>query len=384
MPIGFPPTPTTGQQFPIVSPKWEWDGTKWRALSTLGSGATPITARLTTLAGTDDVIALRASVPHLASLAAIATYTGGSPAATAPAALTVGQWSAEPTATPGEIGINIATLPSDGGSAITALEYRVGTGAAVALTGTGTGLRVVTAGFTAGVAAAIQVRAVNAVDADPANWSDVKTRTPAAAGGGGGGAEYIGQSVATGTDTIAIAIPGGVTASDTVFALLLPDQNSGSTGLATLEAPSGWTAHDGVTVFEYGARLFSAPGNVGTLSFTGPRLRSVVVIGVTGSYRDSAMAFRYWNDGGEVHTSPAVTAGSADLSIAVYAQLDSDAPTHGAPTSGYAEEYLRADALPFVRIVSQSDVLAGSTGAISLGGGANYSTRVLLTLAVQS
>jgi len=143
--------------------------------------ATPVVLRATELLSTDDFMLLRGGVPYLVAPTVMASYFGSAPAATAPAAMTVGQWSAEPTATPGEIGINIDTLPSDGGSAITALEYRVGTGAAVALAGTGTGLRVVTAGFTAGVAAAIQVRAVNAVGA--ADWSDVKTRTPAAASG---------------------------------------------------------------------------------------------------------------------------------------------------------------------------------------------------------
>jgi hypothetical protein len=215
MPIGFPPTPTIGQQWPTVSPRWEWDGTKWRALSTLGSGATPITERLPSIVGTDDSIWLRGGIPYLASAAAQAGYFGSSPSATAPAALTVGQWSAEPTATPGEIGINIATLPSDGGSAITALEYRVGTGAAIALAGTGTGLRVVTADFTAGVAAAIQVRAVNAVGA--ADWSDTKTRTPASAPAGGD-ITYVGAGSPYSTITAAtahtVAVPSGMQVGD--------------------------------------------------------------------------------------------------------------------------------------------------------------------------
>lgn len=218
MPIGFPTTPTIGQQWPTVSPRWEWDGTKWTAIAGSGTiAATPITERLTSLTSTDDSIWLRGGVPYLASAAAQASYFGVTPAATAPAALTVGQWSAEPTATPGEIGINIATLPSDGGSAITALEYRIGTGAAVALTGTGTGLRVVTAGFTAGVAAAIQVRAVNAVDANPDNWSDTKTRTPASAPAGGSinyvgaGATYTQYSAQT---THTVAVPAGMQAGD--------------------------------------------------------------------------------------------------------------------------------------------------------------------------
>jgi hypothetical protein len=198
MPVGFPSTPTTGQQWPTVSPRWEWDGTKWRALSTLGSGATPITERLPSIVGTDDSIWLRGGIPYLASAAAQASYFGSAPAATAPAAMTVGQWSAEPTATPGQMGINIATLPSDGGSAPTAIQYRVNGGAAVALTGTGTGLRLVTAGFTGGVPADIQVRAVNAVDADPANWSDTKTRTPAEAPVGSGDGPTVDESASTG------------------------------------------------------------------------------------------------------------------------------------------------------------------------------------------
>jgi hypothetical protein len=102
------------------------------------------------------------------------------PAATAPAAFTAGQWTAAATATPGQISFDLTALPSDGGSAITALEYRVNTGSAIAFTGTGTGVRVVTAGLTAGTAVDLQVRAVNAVGAGA--WSDAKNRTPLAGG----------------------------------------------------------------------------------------------------------------------------------------------------------------------------------------------------------
>lgn len=108
---------------------------------------------------------------------------------TAPAAFTAGQWTAAATSTPGEISFDLTALPSDGGSAITSLEYRVNTGAAIAFTGTGTGVRVVTAGLTAGVAVDLQVRAVNAIGAGA--WSDIKNRTPAASGGGGGSALAI-------------------------------------------------------------------------------------------------------------------------------------------------------------------------------------------------
>jgi hypothetical protein len=151
--------------------------------------------------------------------ARIALIEGGAPVTTAPDAMTVGQWSAEATVTAGEMGINITALPSDGGSAITSLEYRVGTGGtARALTGTGTGLRVVTQDFAAGVAADIQVRAVNAIGS--ADWSDTKTRTPASSGS----APVITGSANTpesswGT-TLSLVIPAGMGNGDHLIAML--------------------------------------------------------------------------------------------------------------------------------------------------------------------
>lgn len=180
--VGFPSSPTVGQQWPTASPRWQWDGTRWAAIA----GAL-VTNRLTSLVNTDDFLALRTisgePVPHLVAASVVAEFAGAAPAPSAPAAFTVGMWDADPTANPGEISFDLDPLPSDGGSPITALQYRVGTGSAILFTGTGAGVRVVTAGLTAGAAADLQVRAVNAVDAGP--WSDVKTRTPAAAGGGG-------------------------------------------------------------------------------------------------------------------------------------------------------------------------------------------------------
>lgn len=182
MPFGAPSSPVVGQQYPTSNPVWEWDGGKWVAISGVGGASTALTDRLPLpVVNTDDFIALCAGLPYLVAGSDLASYAGGSPAATEPAAFTVGQWTADPTANPGEISFNLGPLPADGGSPITALQYRVGTGAAIAFTGTGTGVRVVTAGLTAGVASDLQVRAVNAVN--PGAWSDVKTRTPAAAGG---------------------------------------------------------------------------------------------------------------------------------------------------------------------------------------------------------
>lgn len=135
------------------------------------------------------------------------------PSATVPATLTNLQWDAQPTAVAGEMEYQITALPSDGGSAITALEYRVGAGAAIALTGTGTGNRTVTSGWAAGTAADTQIRAVNAIG--PGAWSDVKTRTPAAAGGS---VTYVGAGTPFGTISSltahTVAVPAGMAVGD--------------------------------------------------------------------------------------------------------------------------------------------------------------------------
>lgn len=134
--------------------------------------------------------------------------------ATAPAAFTAGDWTAAATATAGEISFDLVTLPSDGGSAITALEYRVDGGAAIAFTGTGTGVRVVTAGLTAGVASDLEVRAVNAVGAGA--WSDVKNRTPAASGGGGAMAVLSSTMVENYFDVFNVTIPATTAGSSLI------------------------------------------------------------------------------------------------------------------------------------------------------------------------
>lgn len=143
------------------------------------------------------------SVPSDATLdeypAYIALIEGGEPVATAPAAFTVGQWTA--TAGVEQIELNITALPDDGGSAITTLQYRLDAGSWVNLTGTGTGVRTVTT-LTGGVEYDVQIRAVNAVGNGAA--SDTKARTPTASGGGGTPGELVaGDNTGDDVDLIA-------------------------------------------------------------------------------------------------------------------------------------------------------------------------------------
>ncbi len=93
--------------------------------------------------------------------------------ATAPSAFTSGQW----TATPGvdTITVAVSALPSDGGSAITAIQYRVDSGSWTDSGISGTGSFDIS-GLTRGTAYAVTIRAVNAIGSGSA--SDSKTRTP--------------------------------------------------------------------------------------------------------------------------------------------------------------------------------------------------------------
>lgn len=161
------------------------------------------------------------------------------PAATAPAAFTAGQWTAAATSTPGEISFDLTALPSDGGSAITALEYRVNTGSAIAFTGTGTGVRVVTAGLTAGVAVDLQVRAVNAVGAGA--WSDIKNRTPASAGGGAHEIAATGSSQPGYGDPRTAPVPAGAATGDRIL-IVFNVQGGTTVDTVTDDEATGYSA----------------------------------------------------------------------------------------------------------------------------------------------
>ena len=147
----------------------------------------PIDDALTDLSGTDTLIVLRGDTPYEVTLATLASFLGGTPPAdTEPAAFTSGQWTA--TAGVEQIVLNILALPNNGGSAITALQYRLDGGSWTALSGVGTGSRTIT-GLTASVEYDVEIRAVNAIGNGPA--SDTKSRTPTASGGGGTPGEIV-------------------------------------------------------------------------------------------------------------------------------------------------------------------------------------------------
>ncbi|WP_172332770.1 hypothetical protein, partial [Mangrovicoccus sp. HB161399] len=142
------------------------------------SGSTTGTYQITVPAGAAASVQLRAV--NAVGAGAWGDVKAATPtvAPAVPAAFTAGQWSLadSPSAGGDTLTVTIGALPDEGSDPITALEYRVGTGAAVALSGTVTGSYSIT--VPAGAAASIQLRAVNAVGAGA--WGDAKIATPTA------------------------------------------------------------------------------------------------------------------------------------------------------------------------------------------------------------
>jgi len=100
---------------------------------------------------------------------------GGGGEATAPAQFGAGDWSVADDETVDGALLTISTLPSDGGSAITDLEYQVDGGSWVSLGDTTTGPYGIT-GLTYNTSQSIAIRAVNAIgNGDP---SATKSVTP--------------------------------------------------------------------------------------------------------------------------------------------------------------------------------------------------------------
>lgn len=97
------------------------------------------------------------------------------PPATVPEAFTVDMWTLAATGVSGQLVLNITTLPNDGGSPLTALQYRLDGGEWITLVGVGTGEQLID-GLTDDTEYAVDIRSENAVGFS-AN-SDVKTATP--------------------------------------------------------------------------------------------------------------------------------------------------------------------------------------------------------------
>lgn len=160
---------------PITAIQYRVGNAPWVTLPDAVTDAYPVTMAATSTAYDISLRAVNIVGPSAQSTAK--TVTSGAPAATAPAAFGPAQWSLATGTEPASLTLNILSLPADGGSAITAIEYRIGSGEWVALTDAETGPRSITMpqGSTS---YSVTIRAVNAVNAGPA--ATAKTATSAA------------------------------------------------------------------------------------------------------------------------------------------------------------------------------------------------------------
>lgn len=170
--IAIPSPGTSG----ITEIRYRFDGGPYSVLSGTGTGVRNLTG-LTP--GQELAIQIQLVTAHGYSLWSDTKRRTPLAAATRPGTFTVGQWTLTPIA--GGFAFNIISLPSDGGSAITALQYQINGGTWTNFAGTGTGVRNVTGLPENNVPT--KIRAVNAIDAGLD--SDTKSGTPLPAAGGG-------------------------------------------------------------------------------------------------------------------------------------------------------------------------------------------------------
>lgn len=116
-----------------------------------------------------------------------ATAGGGGLAVTVPSAFTTDQWTLVNAATSQDLTLAWTSLPFDGGSAITDLDYRVDGGAAVSMASSASSGSITISGLTNGTEYDVEIRAVNA-EGD-GGWSAVKSATPTASINISGGTE---------------------------------------------------------------------------------------------------------------------------------------------------------------------------------------------------
>ena len=166
--------------------------------------------------------------------------------ASEPAQFAGGAWSVADAGTSGDITITITTLPDDGNSAITDLEYQIDAGSWVSMAGTTTGAYAV-AGLTDDVEVDVAIRAVNAIGNGTASTTKAVTPTASAPAGAVG---YIGAVTynaigSTSADTRSLtALTGGSASApvegDMVIVSVAVGTSTGS-GQTTWAGPSGYT-----------------------------------------------------------------------------------------------------------------------------------------------
>jgi hypothetical protein len=305
--------------------------------------------------------------------------------ATVPSAFVAGNW----TLTAGDtlLTANITALPSDGGAAITALQYRLDGGTAVAFSGTGTGSRNITS-LTNTTEYDVEIRAVNAVGNGA--WSDLKSATPAAAGGGAAAWESVASTVGSigGAGTTPTR-PSGVVSTD-LLVLVLSSITTANT--AAITVPSGWTLRGEAysEIADVGHAIFTASGSVADAAWaTGGATANVAFdmhrisgANLTTPVRSfTGRTTVTWTPVSSADMpSPAATATAGDLVFAHYHQPQSSTAV-GTPTAGYTRRVTEGTA-DRRSTLTRANVSAGTTGEISHNASAAWEGRTSSTVLI--
>lgn len=222
---------------PITKIQYRVGTGAWQDLPDAVIGTYPITMPANSTAYSISLQAINVVGPSGPSAAK--TATSGAAATTAPAMFAPAQWTLTTGTEPASLILNVVALPADGGSAIASLEYRVGSGEWVALSGTDTGPRTITMPA-AGTAYSVVLRAVNAVGAGAPSAAKTATSTAPQVAMTVTNANGIMQNAAVGT-VVATIISDATTltlgGADVGFLRI-----SGSNNVVTTKALTGKTS----------------------------------------------------------------------------------------------------------------------------------------------
>jgi hypothetical protein len=371
---------------PITALQYRIDGGTAVGLSGTGTGARTISGLA---AGVEYDVQIRA-VNALGAGAWSDTKSRTTPVV--PSAFTSGNWTATPG--DGEVVLNITALPSNGGTDITALQYRIDGGTWTNLTGTGTGSRTIT-GLTNATEYDFELRAVNAVGNGAA--SDVKSATPEAAVSPNPVHEGLQATIGT-LHVLGVGItaakPAGTVASDLLIAILEVRGNDRAIVSATGWTPIVSAFSDQGTVG--GLMAYRAPGDVATTQFVLTEARGtwnsrVVMHRISGA--NASTPIRASAASPETSTadanwpSPTVTIEEGDLVLSDFFQPQS-LNAVGTPTAGFTRIY-EADADDDTAegrrsVLLREDAPAGATGSISHAASSAYTARAALTIAIRA
>lgn len=204
-------------------------------------------------------------------------------------------------------------------------------------------------------------------------------------GGGGGAPAYIAHTLTTGSGSITGTLPVGTTATDTLTAIVF-NATSGTGTLNTMPAPSGWTARTGAVANSRSGRVFTAPGNVGTLTFAATGVEQLLIFSTNAAMRGHDYIAIDFSTPGQVANTPCPSVAGAllnDVAVSVYIQIDDGAggalTDPGSPDVNYTRRLLSTTAVPRISILSRASHPAGATGTVSHDGNGNFATRHLFT-----